>query len=160
MSRFTMRKLFRKMWNSAEKAAPNCPRTRPSLEVLEDRALPSAPVPQANVYEASPPAALFMQAADSLAASTINQWSHLLGTIQQDMIAEYQLVSQGIAQLVASVEQQVDRFFGINLSTPNQPDSGSDSGSDTTTTAHHNPTQALHNGPQPSGSGSGSAGDG
>jgi len=98
--------------------------------------------------------------------------SQIIATIEQDLSNALYTVGQVIAQEESAVEQQVDRFLGINPSAQNPspniavtqpgsewgagrgnaPASGSGSGSSAATTAHNQPTNTIK---QPNGSGSG-----
>jgi hypothetical protein len=49
----------------------------------------------------------------------MEQWSHLLVTIRQDVIGAYQALGHEIAQEVSSVQQQLDNLLRIIPSAPN-----------------------------------------
>jgi hypothetical protein len=95
--------------------------------------------------------------------STMDQWNHLIVTLQNDFNNLCQAVEQEIAQEAAVVEQQWDHLLGIVPNTPSpspaavqSPGSGSGSGSSAMTTAANSVNQPLATAAQKSGSGSGS----
>jgi len=97
----------------------------------------------------------------------MQQWSHLLASLQQDVIGQYQGISQELVQAVYSLQLQVVRIFGINLNpstAANNSDwgagqdhaSGSGSGSGAATAAHEHLHPRLDASADVSGSGSAS----
>ncbi len=145
------------------------------VEGLEDRTMPSASVPNPLAFEAvaSPPPAPSIAAVATYLASTMDQWTQFITTVQQDVLAAWRMLGQEIAQEVSVIQQRWDRLVGINPNAPNPslnstvPQPGSDSGTgrgnssgsgsgSSASTTHDSPNQPLNNSPQQSGSGSGS----
>ncbi len=89
---------------------------RPHLEALEDRTLLSGslgiPLPVFSV--ASPAPASSAAVLLSYAADRINQWHHLVETVQQEVFGFWTAVGQNIAHEVSFFVQQWDRLLGIN----------------------------------------------
>jgi hypothetical protein len=145
------------------------------VEGLEDRTMPSVSVPNPLAFEAvaSPPPVPSMAAVATYLASTMDQWTQFITTVQQDVLAAWKMLGQEIAQEVSVIQQRWDRLVGINPNAPNPslnstvPHPGSDSGTgrgnssgsgsgSSASTTHNSPNQPLNNPTQQSGSGSGS----
>jgi len=170
-------KQIRKFGSSSKTATPSRPTIRPRLEVLEDRTMPSAsPLDSLpSIITASPQAVPAAAQITSNVLAMIDQRIELMAAFEQNLMSIVNTLDQAIFQEVASIEQQVNRLFGINPTPPNpslntavtQPSSnsgagrgnasGAGSGSGATTTAHNNPTPSLNNSSPQSGSGSGSS---
>src|SRR5579884_106814 len=99
---------------------------RPYLESLEDRTLLSGslgiPLPVFSL--ASPPPAPSAAALMSFVADRINQWHHLVETVQQEVFGFWTAVGQNIAHEVSFFVQQWDRLLGINPNPPHQSING------------------------------------
>jgi hypothetical protein len=115
------------------------PMVKPHLEKLADRILPSASS-LSVVSVASPPPVPQVAAATSYLASTMDQLGHLIATVEQNVIGDY----QALGQEVSNVLYQLDHLLGITPNDPNQPlnttmqqaGSGSGSGSGAMSTDH------------------------
>ncbi|HTU91952.1 MAG TPA: SdrD B-like domain-containing protein [Gemmataceae bacterium] len=110
---------------------------RPTLEVLEDRTMPSTSAlnPPAIVAEASPPPgpaiasvaspspAPLLAAFTSYVASTLDQYIQLYAVYQQLASNEVKAFDQEIAPIVFFVEQPFDQLLGItpNAANPSPP---------------------------------------
>jgi len=100
--------------------------------------------------------------------SVMEQQAQFVATLEQDLSRAFNALSQEIAQVESSVEQQWDHLLGINPNASNTSSgaavpqagnaSGSGSGSGATTTAHDDPHSSLENAQPMTGSGSGSGG--
>ena len=151
----------RKLFVASARATPPRPGTRPWLEVLEDRTLPSAPGSEPIVFTASPPTVPAVSAVVSFVTTTMDQATHLAVMLQQNVSNLLNGVGQEIAQELSWMEMQLDYILGINPVSPSETDtaasqSGSGSGSGAMTTANDAPQQPPSTLLPESGSGSGS----
>jgi len=129
---------------------------KPQLEELTPRLLPSASSLSAG-SEASPQATSAAAAITSFVFSMVEQRAEFIATVEQDLSnALLSAVGQVVGLEVSAFEQQVHSFFGIDLGTSNQADSGSDSGSGAIGMALNTQKPAPTNTPPQTGSGSGS----
>jgi hypothetical protein len=170
MFTFKVREQIRKRLDSQETATPSHPSTRPWLEILEDRTVPSVSdsTSLSLVLVASPPAAPQVATIPSVLVSMMEQRVQLLATLEQDVSSLLNAESQAISQAVSAFGQRLDSIFGINptptTSSSTSSDngsgrgnaSGSGSGSSATTTTHNTQSQQINSSTQQSGSGSGS----
>jgi hypothetical protein len=145
------------------------------LEGLEERTMPSTSSLNALAFQAvaSPPPVPSMAAVTSYLASTMDQWTQFITTVQQDLLGAWKALGQEIALEMSSAQQQWDRLLGITPNAPNPSlntsatQSGSDNGSgrgnssgsgsgSSASTTHNAPDQPLNTSALQTGRGSGS----
>jgi hypothetical protein len=175
-----MLKRFWKKLGSGATATPQRskrrPTTKPWLEALEDRTMPSAsPLDtQPIINTASPPAVPAIEAITAILTAMMDEQAQLVAAFEQDLSIFVYTEGQVISQEVAAFVQTWDSLLGINPPPPNPPSapqtssdsdsgvgrgsgSGSGSGSGAMTTALNiSSNQPLNNSTQKTGSGSGS----